>query len=132
MFATLRGATALYYFVMRTQKIKDVRKPRVNVCQLIKNQPIYEVTGVSMLPTYGPGVILGYREITNSKFLQFGQVHLFIINNQEVLRRVMPSEKPNEVILIADNKDYSPIEVKIKDIYRAFLINWSFATVTDF
>ncbi len=110
---------------MTPQTFKDVRKNKFSVCAQIKNYPTYMVTGDSMQPTYQHGDYLGYTPVQNPTFLQYGQVYLLQIQNIKILRRIFKGERKGEIMLYADNTDYSPICIRIKDVQEYSLINFT-------
>ena len=91
---------------------------------VIQQMPSYDFTieihGDSMSPTYNSGDIVACRNVTNSSFLQWGQIHVLSTSQGNIIKRIF--EKEGGIDCRSDNKDYPPFFVPEDEVYSIGLV----------
>lgn len=81
------------------------------------------VHGTSMQPYLNSGDIIACKKIYMDKlFFQWNRIYVIDTNQGILVKRIRKSEKKDYVILISDNPDYDPMELKIENIYSLSLV----------
>lgn len=81
------------------------------------------VHGTSMQPYLNSGDIIACKKIYMDKlFFQWNRIYVIDTNQGILVKRIRKSEKKDYVILISDNPDYDPMEIKIENIYSLSLV----------
>lgn len=82
-----------------------------------------EVLGDSMQPKYYSGDIIACSIISGSKFLQWNKPHVIATREQGILvKRIMPTESNDGIVVLSDNKEYKPFIVPYDEITGLALV----------
>ncbi|MFN8238599.1 MAG: helix-turn-helix domain-containing protein [Chitinophagales bacterium] len=81
-----------------------------------------KVTGNSMYPRYQSGDIVACRYIKEITFIQWNKPYVLDTTQGALVKRLMKSGEPDEVICKSDNKDYPEFTVKLADIRAIALV----------
>lgn len=91
---------------------------------IIPQMPSYDYTiiikGDSMTPKYESGDEVACRRIDNSRFIQWGKVHVLDTAQGVIVKRVY--EEGNNIKCVSINPDYPPFLVPKEDIYSLSLV----------
>ncbi|MEN5434132.1 S24 family peptidase [Sphingobacterium faecium] len=81
------------------------------------------VRGSSMYPRYNSGDVVACRFIRERLFIQWNKVYIIDSKSQgAMIKRLLPSNNPDQVICRSDNKDYIDFEVPLSDIQNIALV----------
>lgn len=94
---------------------------------VINNLPYYDYTiqviGDSMEPTYHAGDIIAIRDVTASKFKQWGCAHVLSTDQGVVLKRIYPDEQSKGYKCVSDNdKKYPPYTVPEASVFGVYKV----------
>lgn len=82
-----------------------------------------EVEGTSMYPKYNSGDVVACTIISGNKFIQWNKVHVIVTIEQGlIVKRVKKGSEEGYLLMISDNKSYSPFEVHIDQITSMALV----------
>jgi repressor LexA len=81
------------------------------------------VRGSSMYPRYNSGDVVACRFVRERLFIQWNKVYIIDSRSQgAMIKRLLPSNNPDQVICRSDNKDYIDFEVPLSDIQNIALV----------
>ena len=81
------------------------------------------VRGSSMYPRYNSGDVVACRFVRERLFIQWNKVYIIDSKSQgAMIKRLLPSNNPDQVICRSDNKDYIDFEVPLSDIQNIALV----------
>ncbi|HLW15256.1 MAG TPA: S24 family peptidase [Flavobacteriaceae bacterium] len=77
----------------------------------------FQVQGDSMLPSIYPGDWVIGKSVPNITELNYGKIHIVVLNDAVVVKQVMVSlENPNTILLRSTNPEYEDLAVAVGDI----------------
>jgi phage repressor protein C with HTH and peptisase S24 domain len=80
------------------------------------------VSGDSMAPEYPPGSQVLIKKINERAFIDWGRVYVLDTCNGTVIKKLLPSEKPDTVVCRSINPEYPSFEVSLADVYGVYRV----------
>ena len=81
------------------------------------------VRGSSMYPKYSSGDVVACRFVRELLFIQWNKVYVVDSNSQgAMIKRLLPSENPDNITCRSDNKEYIDFEIPRHDINNIALV----------
>ena len=81
------------------------------------------VKGASMYPKYSSGDVIACREITESRFIQWGKVYVVGTRYQGILvKRLFECQNSEYITAVSDNKEYKPFDIPKDEIFGIALV----------
>lgn len=76
-----------------------------------KDLYMISVEGDSMYPTITSGTFIIIKEVTDTRYIKWGEPHLVVSNDGRVLKRILLSKDPECISLYSDNKLYPAYDI---------------------
>lgn len=76
-----------------------------------KNLYMISVEGDSMYPTITSGTFIIIKEVTDTRYIKWGEPHLVVSNEGRVLKRILLSKNPECISLYSDNRLYQAYDI---------------------
>lgn len=84
---------------------------------------LMSIKGNSMIPTYVSGDIVACHRVPKSGlFFQWNKTYVLDTSQGAIIKRIKPGSDPKHVLIVSDNKDYDPYELRYEDIYAVALV----------
>ena len=84
---------------------------------------LIQVKGSSMYPNYASGDIVACRRVALSDlFFQWGKVYVLDTNQGALIKRIKPGSKAGHILIVSDNPDYDPFELRTDTIHGIALV----------
>lgn len=82
-----------------------------------------EISGSSMYPKYNSGDVVACTIIRESNFIQWNKCHIIATREQGILcKRLKPSDTPDCILAVSDNKEYPSFDVPKSEITGIALV----------
>ena len=90
----------------------------------VKAEAFFPVTGCSMLPTVGPGDMVGVVGVDRMDRVDPEGIYMIITRqNERMIKHIQPSgEDDPDITLLSDNPQYAPFRRPKEDILRVFRV----------
>lgn len=81
------------------------------------------VKGSSMVPKYNSGDIVACKRLSMSDyFFQWNKVYVLDTDQGALIKRVNPGSDKDHILIISENSDYKPFELRLDHIYNLALV----------
>ncbi len=80
------------------------------------------VKGSSMYPKYNSGDVVACKRLPMDTFFQWNKVYVLDTSQGAMIKRLMPSEKPEHLKCVSDNEKYLPFDIPLEDIYHIAIV----------
>jgi phage repressor protein C with HTH and peptisase S24 domain len=100
------------------QEISEI----MNLTALRGADSFVSMKGNSMMPKYLPGDILICRSLPKSTFIQWNKVYVLETEQGLLIKRIKKGNSDNTYMLISENEEFEPFEIKIADILRIGMV----------
>jgi len=81
------------------------------------------VKGSSMYPKYSSGDIVACKRVPmTGLFFQWGKVYVLDTDQGAIIKRIKPTENPDQVLIVSDNPSYDPFILPISSIHSVALV----------
>lgn len=84
---------------------------------------LIRVKGDSMQPTYYSGDLVACQKISmNDIFFQWNKTYVLDTDQGPLIKRVLPSQNNNSILIVSDNENYPPFELDKSQLHAIALV----------
>ena len=84
---------------------------------------LIRVKGDSMQPTYYSGDLVACQKISMSDiFFQWNKTYVLDTDQGPLIKRVLPSQNNNSILIVSDNENYPPFELDKSQLHAIALV----------
>lgn len=80
------------------------------------------ISGNSMYPKYCSGEMVALKKITDREVVAFGEAYIIVTKEQRLLKFVKKGKDKDHWLLVSENKDFEPFEIKTSKILHLYIV----------